>query len=292
MFCFSWIEFPTFFRSATSNFNTAAKIIRWVSFALGLPGVCLSIYLMSKQVSNGKAAPVYVISLLASDIFNIFGQPNKPIENIMQASTLADVSSIVFYFGVITNIVFMVCVAQERYLLVACSQHSACCMKVKQSAIVSLGLWAAPIAILTLAVNGYMLLFSLVLLMPFGILLFFLVDTFRALWCCKSSLLFPERKRILGMQVVLFFNYSILYLPFVLNTLFNALSLTCYTRYLGLVVNALLNLGPFVDPFISIFLTKVKDIKEIFSCKKKCCNEEEEEDTPSVVTVSELITRL
>lgn len=275
--------------NATALSNNTTQIMRWVSFALGLPGVCVSIYLMSQQVSNGKAAPVYLISLLASDIFSIFGQPNKPIDTVMQASTLADISSLVFYFGVITNIVFMVCLAQERYLLVSCSKYTTCCTKVKQSAIVSLALWAAPIAILLLALNGYMLFFSIILLLPFAILLFFLVDTFRALWCCKLSMNISERKRILGMQAMLFFNYSILYLPFVLNTLLNALSLKCYTQYLGVVVNALLNLAPFVDSILSFFLTRLKDIKKAFSCKKKL---KPEEETPTVVTVSETVTRL
>uniref|UniRef100_A0A3B4DVJ7 Uncharacterized protein n=1 Tax=Pygocentrus nattereri TaxID=42514 RepID=A0A3B4DVJ7_PYGNA len=274
----------------TSQMLLWQKIIRWVSFALGLPGVCFSIYLMSQQVSNGKAAPVYLISLLASDIFSIFGQPNKPIDSITQASTLGDISSLVFYFGVITNIVFMVCVAQERYLLVACSQHVACCIKVKQSAIVSLAMWAAPIAILMLALNGYMLCFSIILLLPLAVLSFFLVDTFRALYCSRRSVHVHERKRILGMQAMLFFNYSFLYFPFVLNTLFNALSLKCYTQYLGLVVNTFLNFGPFVDPFLSFFLTKVKDLKEACSCCKR--RRKPVDETPTVETVSEIVTRL
>ncbi|XP_052429417.1 uncharacterized protein si:ch211-132e22.4 [Carassius gibelio] len=282
--------------NGTIRVDHIEEIIRWISFAVGLPGIGFSIYLMGMQAKTGKAAPVYLISLLASDIFNILGRPKTSAEDAQKTSLqTTDISSLIFYFGIISNIVFMVCVAQERYLLVTCPRYNAFCMKLKQSSMISLAVWAAPFAILFLAYQGYIILFSIALLLPLPFLGFFFLDSFRALWCTRRPAPVTNRNKILGMQGVILCNYSMLYLPFILNTLLKALALSSYVYYLGLVSDLLLYLGPLVDPFLSIFLTNgIGDILKAFPCcaRKNTQEETESVNTDTVETVSGILTRL
>ncbi|KAA0717830.1 hypothetical protein E1301_Tti001576 [Triplophysa tibetana] len=282
--------------NGTVNVGNISQIIRWISFAIGLPAIGFSIYLMSMQAKTGKAGPVYLISLLASDILNIFGRPKESTNESEHAVSMnTDISSLIFYFGIISNIVFMVCIAQERYLLVTCPQYNAFCMKLKQSSMISLAVWAAPFAILFLAYQKYFLLFSIALLLPLPLLVFFCLDSFRALWCTKRPVAVTNRKKILAMQAVILSNYSIIYLPFVLNILLKTLSLSSYIYYLGLVADLLLYLGPLVDPFLSFFLTNgVKDILRAFPCcaRRNVQEDTDAVDTETVETVSGSLTRL
>ncbi|XP_059422442.1 uncharacterized protein si:ch211-132e22.4 [Carassius carassius] len=282
--------------NGTIRVDHIEEIIRWISFAVGLPGIGFSIYLMGMQAKTGKAAPIYLISLLASDIFNILGRPKTSAEDAQKTSMQStDISSLIFYFGIISNIVFMVCVAQERYLLVTCPRYNAFCMKIKQSSMISLAVWAAPFAILFLAYQGYIILFSIALLLPLPFLGFFFLDSFRALWCTRRPAPVTNRNKILGMQGVILCNYSMLYLPFILNTLLKALALSSYVYYLGLVSDLLLYLGPLVDPFLSIFLTNgIGDILKAFPCCARTNTQEETNsvNTDTVETVSGFFTQL
>ncbi len=282
--------------NGTINVHHIEEIIRWITFAVGLPGIGFSIYLMGMQTKTGKAAPVYLISLLASDIFNILGRPKASVEDTQKTSMPStDISSLIFYFGIISNIVFMFCVAQERYLLVTCPQYNAFCMKLKQSSMISLAVWAAPFAILFLVYQGYVVLFSIALLLPLPFLGFFFLDSFRVLWCARRPAPVTNRNKILGMQAVILCNYSMLYLPFILNTLLKALALSSYVYYLGLVSDLLLYLGPLVDPFLSIFLTNgMSDILKAFPCCARTNTQEETDsvNTDTVETVSGILTQL
>jgi len=282
--------------NGTSREYQIQEIIRWITFAVGLPGIGVSIYLMGMLAKTGKAAPVYLISLLASDIFNILGRPKASADDTKNTSLQnMDISSLIFYFGIISNIVFMVCVAQERYLLVTCPQYNAFCMKIKQSSMISLAVWAAPAAILFLAYQGYFVLFSIALLLPLPLLVFFFLDSFRVIWCTKWRAPVTDRNKILGMQVAILSNYSMIYLPFVLNTLFKALSLSSYVYYLGLVADLLLHFGPLVDPFLSILLTNgIGDILKAFPCCARMKTQEDVEivNTDTVETVSGTLTML
>lgn len=87
-------------------------------------------------------------------------------------------------------------------------------------------------------------------------------------------------------------NYTVLYVPFILNLLLEALSLTEVVSYLGLVSHLLLYLSPLVDPFIYIFMNKgPKEVLQALPCCQRC--NQKENTTPTVNTVSETVeTRL
>ncbi|XP_035256923.1 uncharacterized protein LOC118218405 [Anguilla anguilla] len=107
----------------------------------------------------------------------------------------------------------------ERYLLVTrpvClgSRHA-----VRSSALVSLLLWAGPLAVLSLAIYGYFLWLSVCLLLPFPYFLFLCLDAVRSPLLLHHTA--PARKRgeSLGTLTFILGNYTVIFLPFILNML-------------------------------------------------------------------------
>lgn len=232
--------------------------------------------------------PIYIVSLLVSDILSFLGRPQTPTETVLSS----DVTNLLFYFGIVSNITFMVCIAQERHLLVAYPQCRGCCSTLRQSALVSLIVWAVPFGVLALAVLKYYFWFAVALLAPFPFLLFFSVDSWRALLCSRSTPRSPERTRTVWGLGVILANYTLLYLPFILNILLESLSFKEEVRYLGLVSHLMLYLSPLVDPFLYIFMTKgPREVMDALPCSQK--RQQTEDRRSTVDTVAEVVeTRL
>ncbi|CAB1338420.1 unnamed protein product [Coregonus sp. 'balchen'] len=95
-------------------------------------------------------------------------------------------------------------------------------------------------------------------------------------------------KRTVGVLAVILTNYTVLFLPFILNILLK--SLKEEVRYLGLIANLLLYLSPLMDPFLYIFMTKgPREVVEALLCCKNNLSRQPEE-TQTVVTLSETVT--
>ncbi|KAK2921593.1 hypothetical protein Q8A73_001078 [Channa argus] len=129
------------------------------------------------------------------------------------------------------------------------------------------------------------------LLSPSPLLLFFAVDSWRALVCSLSNPPTPERRRtVLGVGAI-WANYTLLYVPFIFSILLEALKYQDAIQYLGLVSHMLLYLSLVVDPFIYIFMTK--GVKEVLHAMPCCPNPSQKDKSPTVDTVAETVeTRL
>ncbi|XP_056147428.1 ovarian cancer G-protein coupled receptor 1 [Lampris incognitus] len=286
---------PTITAFTNSSWNATvppvdhvANVISWLTFSIGLPAIGLAIYALKNLAKGQNKVPIHIISLLVSDVLSFFGRPQEMTGSLLSSDT----TTLLFYFGVVSNVTFMVCIAQERHLLVAYPQCHECFGRVKQSAVISLAVWAAPFAVLALVVLRYYFWFSVVLLAPFPLLLFFAIDSSRAVLCCTGSPPTAERQRTVWGLMVVFTNYTLLYLPFALSILLESLGLQSKVRYLGLVSHLMLYLSPLVDPFLYIFLTKgPQEVWRALSCFKKRGGTEDSRST--VDTVAETVeTRL
>lgn len=235
---------------------------------------------------------MHVIFLLVSDVISFFGRPSVDQSTENDTVSLSSGTDFILYFGIISNVTLMLFIAQERYLLVMYPQCSACFTRVRQSPAVALLTWATPFGILTLAVLNYDLWFAAALLAPFPFLLFFAVDAWRALHCSRSNTPTPERRRTVWGIGAIWANYTLLYAPFILSVLLEALSFKEQVRYLGLVSHLLLYLSPLVDPFLYLFMTK--GLKEVLLALPCCQNLRKKETMrPTVDTVAETVeTRL
>uniref|UniRef100_A0A8C6M3E8 Si:ch211-132e22.4 n=1 Tax=Nothobranchius furzeri TaxID=105023 RepID=A0A8C6M3E8_NOTFU len=176
--------------------------------------------------------PVHVIFLLVSDVISFFSCPR--VTQDTQNNTILSSSGVdfLFYFGVVSNITLMVFIAQEHHLLVAYPKCHGCCTRIRLSPAVTFLAWAAPFAMLALAVPHYNFWFAVCFLAPFPFLLFLAVDSWRALHCSRSNPPTPERRRTAWGIGAIWANYTFLYSPFILSIL------------------------PLVDPFLYIFMTK------------------------------------
>ncbi|XP_029926892.1 lysophosphatidic acid receptor 6-like [Myripristis murdjan] len=274
--------------SSTPTTDQVAKVIGWLTFSLGLPAIGLAIYTLQHLAKGQNRVPIYIVSLLVSDILSFLGRPQTPTETVLSS----DVTNLLFYFGIVSNITFMVCIAQDCHLLVAYPQCHGCCSTLRQSALVSLIVWAVPFGVLALAVLKYYFWFAVALLTPFPFLLFFSVDSWRALLCSRSTPRSPERTRMVWGLGVILANYTLLYVPFILNVLLESLSFKEEVRYLGLVSHLMLYLSPLVDPFLYIFMTKgPREVMDALPCCKK--RQQTEDRRSTVDTVAEVVeTRL
>lgn len=255
-------------------------------------GVNIDHFCSSVFCPGDNKIPMHVMFLLVSDIISFFGHPR--IENDLENGTFfsSNATDFIFYFGVTSNITLMVFIAHERHLVVAYPQCLGCCSRIRRSPAFALLAWAAPFGILALAILQYSLFFAISLLVPFPILLFFAVDSWRALICSRSNPRTTERRRAVCGICAILANYTFLYVPFVLSVLLEALSFKTTVMYLGLLSHLLLYLSPLVDPFLYIFMTK--GLKEVMQALPCCHNPSQKENMrPTVETVAETVeTRL
>ncbi|XP_067091815.1 uncharacterized protein [Osmerus mordax] len=148
--------------NSTTPLDWLAQIIGWVTFAVGLPAIGLAIYALKHMPKGRNGLPFHIISLLVSDIFNFIGRSQVSTQSVISP----DMSMLILYFGVVSNITFMVCIAQERHLQTAWPQCQGFFTRVKSTALFSMVMWAAPFAILALAVLKYYFWFAVTLLLP------------------------------------------------------------------------------------------------------------------------------
>ncbi|XP_044070062.1 uncharacterized protein LOC122884330 [Siniperca chuatsi] len=269
-----------------------AKVISWLTFSIGLPAIALAIYTLKNLSKGENKVPMHVMFLLVSDVISFFGRPRVAQDMESGAVFSSNINDYIFYFGVISNVTLMLFIAQEHHLLVAYPQCLSCCSSIRRSPAVALVTWAAPFGILALAMLQYNLWFAVSLLVPFPFLLFFAVDSCRALICSRSNPSTPERRRAVWGISAIWANYTLLYVPFILSILLEALSFKMTVTYLGLVSHLLLYLSPLVDPFLYIFMTKgLKEVLQVLPCCQKTSRKENMR--PTVDTVAETVeTRL
>ncbi|XP_033991642.1 G-protein coupled receptor 20 [Trematomus bernacchii] len=275
--------------NSTGSFQ-ASQVIRWLTLSIGLPAIGLALYTLKNLSKGENKIPMHVVFLLVSDIVSFFGRPSVDEDSESNTVFSSNPTDFIFYFGIVTNVTLMLFIAQERHLLVAYPQCLLFCGNVRRSPVVTLLMWASPFGILALAVLKYSFWFAVSLLAPFPFLLFFAVDSFRAVMCSRSNPKTPERRRAVWGIGAILANYTFLYVPFILSVLLEALNFGETVKYLGLVSHMLLYLSPLVDPFIYIFMTK--GFKEVMLALP-CCHNRRENTSPTVETVAESVeTRL
>ena len=96
-----------------SEFVEVVYVIGWVVFSLGIPVIFLAIYLLYCLICANHIAPIYVINLLISDLLQMCVLP------VMFQGYCHIVVLLVYYYSLTTSVGFMVCIALERYLVVA-----------------------------------------------------------------------------------------------------------------------------------------------------------------------------
>lgn len=238
--------------------------------------------------SGDNKVPMHVVLLLVSDVVGFFSRPTVNQTTDSGSFLSSSGTDFLFYFGIISNVTLMLVIAQEHHLRLAYPQCLGCFGTVRRSPVAALLLWAAPFAVLSLVLLGYNMWFAMALLSPFPFLLFFALDSWRALICSRSDPVRAERRRAAWGVAAIWANYTLFYSPFALSILLEALSFQEVVSYVGLVSHLLLYLSPLLDPFLYLFLTK--GVKEVLQAMP-CCPSPARKDatSPTVQTVAETV---
>ncbi|XP_067466723.1 G-protein coupled receptor 4-like [Thunnus thynnus] len=191
------------------------NVVTCVIIGISLPLTLAAIYSLYSQVKNDHVAPIYIINLLISDIFQLcymIVEVAKP-ENWK----IDEIFFYIYYYSVLASVGFMVCVALERYLVIAWPLWYHFRKTIKISLAVCVVVWTLPL-VYVLPVYFWVsfeiseIIFAVLLLIPFPLLIFFLGGTLKAL-SAANRVPSDEKRRIVGILVLVLLIYTLLFLP-------------------------------------------------------------------------------
>lgn len=216
------------------------------------------------QVRHDHIAPIYVINLLSSDLIQLCCMIIWVTK--LKAQQLNNITCFIYVFSLLTSVCFMVCVALERYSI-RTLQCSCICLNIVRwypdylsvlcyrylvisqplwyrfkrtihvSLVVCVVVWTlslVTILFISLASDFVypVILFSIFLLLPFPVLVLSLVGTLKSL-STSISVHSREKRRIVGVLVLVLLNYTLLFLPTIIlsfcrryNSLLHGVSFT------------------------------------------------------------------
>ncbi|XP_028992114.3 proto-oncogene Mas-like [Betta splendens] len=241
------------------------KVSTWLIITIGLVLTPVAIFAVSSLVKKDNVAPIFVINLLVSDVIQLCGMIMKETGQ----ETVFITADCMYTFGLSASVGFMLCIALERYLVIVWPLWYRTRRPVKMSLLLCAAVWTlalvhAFICYCILYVWGslYFTISAVLLLLPFPALVFFLVGTLRAL-SASISVRAEEKRRIVGLLVLVLLIYTLLFLPSII------LFLVQLYDYKLIVVAIIFNrLNPIADLFMYVFLRKGA-VNQVWFCL--CC---------------------
>ncbi|XP_049456962.1 G-protein coupled receptor 4-like [Epinephelus fuscoguttatus] len=185
----------------------------------------------------------------------------------------------IYGYCLVASIGFMVCIALERYLVIACPSWYCFRRTIKVSVLVCVVVWALPAVIFCLIIAGNtMTNAGILLLLPLPLFIFFLGGTLKAL-SASISVHSDEKRRIVGMLVLVLLIYTLLFLPTII--LFLARGSSVIDEYkLRNLSSTFVKLSPLAHLFLYIFMRKGTIDKLLASV---CCCRMDSDDISSPV---------
>ncbi|KAL2083516.1 hypothetical protein ACEWY4_021289 [Coilia grayii] len=193
----------------------------WVIFSVVLPGICFAMYRLCSQTTSDKVVSVYVINILISDLIRITA--NGIFTTVSDYITFSYMWY-TYLFSVLVSIFFMVCIAAERYILIAHALWYRTFREIRTKVIVSVAVWILSAVIVILTSKHYDIfqdwLLFFAFLVPFVPELFFLVGTWRAL--SRSLVPHNDQRHIKAILGLVLFIYTIFALPAIVRIYYNS----------------------------------------------------------------------
>ncbi|XP_051236566.1 G-protein coupled receptor 4-like isoform X3 [Dicentrarchus labrax] len=234
------------------NFNL--RVIFYIIICIGLLFTLMAIYALYSQVRNDHVAPIYVINLFISDLIQlcylIVWVALRGDQKIVQ------ILELIAGCCLLASVGFMVCIALERYLVIAFPLWYRFRRTIKTSVVVCVVVWVIPLFVKLPFIflddfNVKFIIFGVFLLFPFPLLIFFLGGTLKAL--SASRVPSDEKRRIVGVLVLVLLIYTLLFLPSIIRSLTEE-TRRCFT--LNIVSSVFLCLNPFADAVLYVFMRK------------------------------------
>ncbi|XP_044228187.1 G-protein coupled receptor 4-like [Thunnus albacares] len=229
----------------------------------------------SLKVQNNNVAPIYIINLLISDIIQfccMIVDVAKPDRNIHIAF------SIIYFYSVLASVGFMVCIALERYLVIAWPLWYRFRRTIKISLVVCVVVWILPLVYalhLFFRILSSHIIVTVFLLVPFPLLIFFLGGTLKSL-SAAISVSSDEKRRIVGMLVLVLLIYTLLFLP---SVILNLVEDARYNHTFHNVTYTILKFTPLADLILYFFMRKGAIDKHLASLC--CCRMDSDDNSRS-----------
>uniref|UniRef100_A0A671X4B4 G-protein coupled receptors family 1 profile domain-containing protein n=2 Tax=Sparus aurata TaxID=8175 RepID=A0A671X4B4_SPAAU len=170
----------------------------------------------------------------------------------------------IYISSLTVSIGFMVCIALERYLLIAHPLWYRFRHTIKFSVVLCVMVWVlSPVSVLSLSALSTLqdvsiapIIIGTFLLLPLPLFIFFLGGTIRAL--SASRVPSDEKRRIVGILVLVLLIYTLLFLPAIIlfMTKMNTDHHTLKSDQLPYLAYVFLMLSPLADAFLYVFMRK------------------------------------
>ncbi|XP_045921151.1 G-protein coupled receptor 4-like [Micropterus dolomieu] len=198
----------------TTKHDKVVYVLTCIIIAIGLPLTLMAIYSLYCMVRNHHIAPIYIINILISDLI-------QHCCMIVEVAKYDDVEKInisyhIYFFALCASVYFMVCISLERYLVIAHIVWYRFRRTIKTSVAVCVVVWVFSLVYIIPHFFHHLMIINILLavflLPPFPLFIFFLVGTLRAL-SAAISVPSDEKRRIVGILVLVLLIYTLLYLP-------------------------------------------------------------------------------
>ncbi|XP_026165614.1 mas-related G-protein coupled receptor MRG-like [Mastacembelus armatus] len=246
--------------------NIIILVINSLGLILTVPAICG----LFTVVRNDHVVPIYVINLLISDLIHM-------------CCMITRVKSFSFHFymiDVMARAAFMMCVALERYLVIAWPHWYQFKRSVTVSVLISLIVWLCPfVAFIIGFLSSYTsIIIVTFFLVPFPVIVFSLVGTLKSL-SAAISVSSEEKRQIVGAVVLVLCSYMLLSVSVIIFFLFLR-----DNPALSLVFTICSSFSPLLDLVLYVFMGKgATDKLRALLC---CCRKETQRPKQQVLTVS------
>ncbi|XP_022603858.1 proteinase-activated receptor 2-like [Seriola dumerili] len=194
--------------------DVATQVLFWIDVGAGLPFTLLVLCWLFCLPRKDRLPITYVANLLISNLIQICflciwilsfpGNSKIPIIPI--------ISTFGFFCGMTTSLCFKMCVALERYMVIAFPEQN-CIRRAGISVFVCIMIWVLCFIIIFFGLYFVRFFFLPYLtLVPFPLFIVCLALTLRAL-PAATSVPAEEKRRTVGALVLLLVNYTLLILP-------------------------------------------------------------------------------
>ncbi|XP_056251982.1 G-protein coupled receptor 4-like [Seriola aureovittata] len=230
-------------------------VVTCIIICIGLPLTLVAIHGVCSLVRNDHMAPIYIINLLISDLIQLCCMIVEVV--LPEDSIITMIFFSVYFCGLMASVGFMVCVALERYLVIAWPLWYRFRRTIKASVVVCVVVWTLPLvtffSMVLLADSDDMLIPSAVfLLLPFPLFIFFLRGTVKAL-SAAISVPADEKRRIVAVLILVLLIYTLLFLPSIIWFLVEEAK---YNDALDVVSFMFVKFSPLADVFLYVFSRK------------------------------------